>query len=449
MRIQKIKINQYKSIINMYIDDVNNINILIGPNNSGKSNLLDAIESLFLPTNQDVIFEDKESDYEIEIFLNADDKSFLKTSSNILLAKRQGNEKKYFLDNKEISNIDNLIIFFDKRFVRYDNKLLQNLDKIREDYRTLKTNHPVAFKKLMKFFNSFFPDIAEIISLEQSDELTNRLHSRLKKGDKVIEYARLGSGVRRIFAIMLYYYHPEYFVILVNEPETKLHPALIGKIRDFILSTENSYQSFITTHSPIFVTPTDIRYIFKVSKDKNHLTRFDTFSKNDYIDTNRLVQEFDADNLEIFFADKAILVEGVSDKILLKGLIKKYYQGRKEVKVISVSGKSNIGIYIKLMTIFKIDYLVLLDRDALTGIPIKDIQQFLPRRHSGYNKAIETLKEHKIFILPNGTIEKNYPRKYQRKDTKPLNALYALSQISDNDYYSSTMKYLREFINNI
>jgi hypothetical protein len=51
--------------------------------------------------------------------------------------------------------------------------------------------------------------------------------------------------------------------------------------------------------------------------------------------------------------------------------------------------------------------------------------------------------------LPNGSIEKHYPRKYQRDDKKPLNALRAVNQINASDYTSSTMAPLREIIESL
>ncbi len=211
---------------------------------------------------------------------------------------------------------------------------------------------------------------------------------------------------------------------------------------------------------------------FRVKKDKCQNTEVYYFTKKDNINKNRLVQEFNADNLEMFFADKVIVVEGVSDRILIRGLIDKFYYGDKEIKVVSVSGKNNIDIYMRLMEIFKIPYLILLDVDALYGLGVGAIRKYLsvghikPLKkvhHSRHHKRsmsrhgrqqlsgpalrqIEELKKHCIYILPNGTIEDNYPKRYQRRDTKPLNALYAASQITEDDFYSPTMANLREII---
>lgn len=468
MRIKNFNINQYKSLKNLKFDNFFDVNIFIGPNNSGKSNILDGIESLFLPFDNSDFFADKKAYYSFEIELDEEARTFFNTPAKILTAKRLGESKRYFLDNVEFEDLKKIDAFFSRRAVRINSLLVDNVEKIRTDYADLKLNYNVEFKKLWEIFHQYFPDIDEMISSEIPAEATQDIKARLKDGDKIVQFSRLGTGVRRIFVMMLYIFHPKYSIILMNEPEIHLHPALIKKTADMLKLNVKNEQVFFTTHSPIFITPDVLRQVFRVNKEKGSSTEVYYFTPNDNINKNRLAQEFNVDNLEMFFADEVVVVEGVSDKILIRGLIDKFYSGDKEIKVVSVSGKDNIGIYIKLMEIFKIPYLVLLDVDALYGLGVGVIRQYLlagnfkplkVKRHKKFRsrrrrqrlsgsalRQIEELKKHHIYILPNGAIENNYPRKYQRRDTKPLNALYAASQITSDDFYSQEMENLREVI---
>ncbi|MFH1564712.1 MAG: AAA family ATPase [bacterium] len=468
MRIKNLNINQYKSLKNLNLDNLFNVNIFIGPNNSGKSNILDGIESLFFPFDKSEFFADKKADYSFEIELDEEAKKFFNTRAEILSAKRFGDAKRYFFDNAAVEDLKKIEIFFSERAVRFNSFLVDNIEKIRTDYADLKENYNAEFKNLWQIFHQYFPDIEEMISSEISDETTQNIKARLKDGGKIVQFSRLGTGVRRIFVMMLYIFHPRYTLILMNEPEIHLHPAFIKKIANMLRVNVKGEQVFITTHSPIFITPDCLHQVFRVKKDKLQNTEVYYFTKKDNINKNRLVQEFNADNLEMFFADKVIVVEGVSDRILIRGLINKFYKGEKEIKVVSVSGKNNIDIYMRLMEIFKIPYLILLDVDALYGLGVGVIREYLSaenfkpfkiKRNKKFRsrrrrqqlsgsalRQIEELKKHHIYILPNGAIEDNYPRKYQRRDTKPLNALYAASQITSDDFYSPGMANLREVI---
>ena len=172
----------------------------------------------------------------------------------------------------------------------------------------------------------------------------------------------------------------------------------------------------------------------------------DRTTKN--IPRERLTQEINADNLEVFFADKVLMVEGVSDRLLMRGLIDRFYRGGLEIKVMEAHGKGNMDIYIGLLQRFHIPYVIMLDLDALDAWS----QEYLAGervRKNNRDFLIEELKSKEIFVLPNGSIEKHYPRRYQRDDKKPLNALRAAAQITATEYTSALMRSLREIIESL
>ena len=106
MKIQRIKIDGYRSLKNIDINDLNDVNIFYGDNNTGKSNIIDAIDIFFsekketVPTKEGIItnikFEGpidiKRSDffknrdepiyYEVHILLEKDDVQELKERIN-------------------------------------------------------------------------------------------------------------------------------------------------------------------------------------------------------------------------------------------------------------------------------------------------------------------------------------------------------------------------------
>jgi predicted ATP-dependent endonuclease of OLD family len=255
----------------------------------------------------------------------------------------------------------------------------------------------------------------------------------------------LGSGFQKIFIILLYALHPAYPVVLLDEPETHLHPGLIKRLLK-VLSTKATNQIILTTHSPLFVQPQTLFNIFRVirtTKEGTLVYNLDRSIKN--IPRERLTQELNADNLEVFFADKVLIVEGVSDRLLMRGLIDKFYRGGLEIKVMEAHGKGNMDIYIGLLQRFHIPYVIMLDLDALDAWS----QEYLAGQRARKNNReylIKSLKEQGIYILPNGSIEKHYPRKYQRDDKKPVNALHAVAQITASEYTSAIMSPLREII---
>ena len=148
----------------------------------------------------------------------------------------------------------------------------------------------------------------------------------------------------------------------------------------------------------------------------------------------------------MFFADKVLLVEGVSDRILMRGLIDRFYSVNKEIKVVETNGKGSMDVFSDVLEAFHIPYSILVDADAWgfwAG-------SFAARRGWSISRnravAARELFQHGVMILPSGTIERYYPQKYQREKKKPLNAMRAASQISRAEYQSAFMEPLRRLI---
>jgi len=144
-------------------------------------------------------------------------------------------------------------------------------------------------------------------------------------------------------------------------------------------------------------------------------------------------------------------ISGLSDRLLVRGLIDKFYQGQKDIKVIQTHGKGNVMLYLELLNIFKIPFLVILDRDAIRTNHIRDMMNYLQINLPPLSEQelINALKQYNIYILPNGDLENNYPRRYQLHDSKSNNALRAANLIGPEDYKSKVMSNLKEIIEDI
>ena len=422
MVIKKIKINKYKSIRKPLVLDLLPINILIGQNNCGKSNILDALEyvfnknldktNLFYPW-ADIFIEGQYQDQEFVLSLKNGQRNL---STQGLLEKL----------NQQIKRLN------ENSFADYQ--------QVKKDYKSL-FNYPESLNKFKKHLKNHFPKI----TLTENAMDIRYQKEGLYEGQRRVTMDYLGSGFGRIFTMLLYIFHPQYTVVIINEPETHLHPALIKKLL-WAMENAQAGQIIFTTHSPLFITPATLPHLFRISKEKNN-TQAHILNQGNF-NYDKLIKDLNADNLEMFLADKVVLVEGISDKLIIQGLINKFYKGNKEVKVIQTYGKSNTSVYADLLKIFKIPFLIILDRDVLRGYSLEGLIKHLDIKLKG-DRRIENLKKYNLYIFPNGSLEANYPRKYQRDKSKASNALYAANSITTEDFNSKKMKYLREIIESI
>ena len=412
MRITRLKINKYKSIKDpLEISNISNLNILVGPNNAGKTNILDSVQCLLNTPEDDDRYFDENIDVEIEGTLNGESffisnkKGELNTSGNFEKI------KKSFVRIGETSPVQEIIP--------------NNLKDFKEKY-------PNEYKDFSEALSFYFKDV------EINEELFI-LSTQKKRSVK-----RMGEGFKRLFIILFYIFNPDYGLIFIDEPELHLHPSIIKKFLLLLREKKMDNQIFLTTHHPTFVQAHHLTDIWRVARNENESTSVYRFaSKN--IDINRFIQEINDDNSGMLFADKVLLVEGVSDRIFMVEMINRFYKKDKDIKVVYTSGKGTIDLYANLCYMFNIPYAIMLDSDAINSSALKRVKNYKPASHK---KQRETLKEREIFILDRD-LEETYPRKYRRRETKPLSALFVSKKITEEDLNEKRMEVIKEILERI
>ena len=430
MHIQALRINHYKTVEEpIVLDRFSHLQILIGPNNSGKTNVLDAIEQFFNPSPDPDRFYDSRADLELTLRLKSGEYVSIKQHKNI---------QQWLIDGGKVQKNTSTILHIQKRVIRIGVEKTDTL-KVAQELKQFSSTHPAVYAQFCAMLKEYFNDI----------EISDRLFLATVFSDrKDRPLGRMGEGFKRLFVMLFYVYHPDYDIVLIDEPETHLHPTLIKKFVRVLKDKKLNNQIFLTTHSPVFVQPQQIAHLWRVARGENRNTKIYQLTDSGIaINTNRLEQELDADNSEMFFADQVLLVEGVSDRILMRGLIDRFYHGELDVKVMYANSKDNIDIYAKVFEAFKIPYLIMLDGDALRSHWSDVIAQTLyGNERANRNKKIQLLRRANIFIL-NGDLEKSYPRKYQRRDDKkPINALRAAHGITAQDLDTQEMRVIKSIL---
>lgn len=444
MTITKVKINLYKSIKKPVVLDLHDINIIIGQNNSGKSNILDAIEFALTDSKTESHIYYAKADIELDFrFTDNEQLKYEFPTSEAVFNLKKGTRELTF-DKKTIPYNRTLASILSSSFKRLNERAFLDTNQIENDFHSL-FNYPENLAKFRESLQHHFPKVS---ATENALDI-NYEHEGLYEGERRVTIDRIGSGFRRIFTTLLYIFHPQYSMVLIDEPEIHLHPAMVKKLL-WAMQNSQAGQIFFTTHSPLFITPVTLIQLIRVVKNEEGTQVFGLGKNN--INHQRLIQELNADNLEMFFTDKVILVEGVSDRILLRGLIDRFYKGHRDLKVIETHGKGNMLIFVKLLRVFNIPFAVILDWDAIKTNHLRDLVYNLNIKLPPMTEQefMQELKKFDIYIFPNGDLEANYPRKYQqREDSKTLSALKAARSITEHDFNSKPMFNLREIINNL
>lgn len=122
-------------------------------------------------------------------------------------------------------------------------------------------------------------------------------------------------------------------ILCIEEPEAHTHPQLqyifAREIKNIILGIDN-VQSIITTHSSHIVSQSDfsaLRY-FKYNNKNIEIYNFEKEMKELYKDNKDyysfLTKYLSIQSSELFFSDKVIFIEGISERILINYFMKQH-----------------------------------------------------------------------------------------------------------------------------
>jgi hypothetical protein len=155
-------------------------------------------------------------------------------------------------------------------------------------------------------------------------------------------------------------------VLLVEEPELYLRPQaqryLYRLLREFALSGN---QVIYSTHSPAFLNVARLDELVFVERLPETGTRALQPEPVSADDDFRVMTEFDAARSELFLARAVVLVEGLTEKLVLPFVFSAlgYDVDREAISIIECGGKPNIPLFARICGATGIPFVVVHDSD--------------------------------------------------------------------------------------
>ena len=107
-------------------------------------------------------------------------------------------------------------------------------------------------------------------------------------------------------------------IMVIEEPETHLHPALIKQVGELLsVAAQSGKQIFICTHSPFLVEQSALENFFIVKKNNNRTEVSATRSIDKLRD---LLYDLGMRPSDVLFSDAILLVEGLSDELFFNSI---------------------------------------------------------------------------------------------------------------------------------
>ncbi|WP_051865759.1 ATP-dependent nuclease [Metabacillus indicus] len=417
IKIKSFTIKRYRSIMELIInvDEDNNYITICGENNAGKTNSLRAVDLFFNPEKYVAEKDSPNHKYHgsrggavfpeitIEFLVDGKDRIKIKREfNNDGLNKTSGEklkvaglrDKKHKMQEKEVVAFLKKIQFFFVESINISLPKLINgmIDEIydleyeKSQFRGLKKELKDSFdnyiKGLLEILNKLANEINPVFKQYKEDwgvgfDLTSDITKfRDLITDDVLFYINdqsnkridaKGAGLQRLAYILLHFRIIEKIsnksiILLIDEPDVYLHQGLQKKLYDDLQKLTNKAQTFVTSHSQVFIDTYTLKNVFLLDLDinlryfdrkKQHFNVLETKLVNlDKEDGAKKIKEYlgiteeDYELLENY----NLIVEGETDKKYLEELASFFKLNIP--KIISANGADNIEKYLDFYNSF-------------------------------------------------------------------------------------------------
>ena len=282
-----------------------------------------------------------------------------------------------------------------ERSTNYQNAV-QYLEKLQQELDPNNSNS--EFGKMMNELNSVVSGVFPKSQIKVAADLTGAETLKAKysitlSSNVETSVAHQGTGMIRsaVFALLRYKKIWEEqkeqkfrgVIIGFEEPELFLHPNAAENMRNIIYELSgNNCQIIATTHSPymIDISQSKTQILNSYSLVENDYSRIIAFNHSDAFrrieeeDRSRvkMIQKIDNHVARVFFARKALIVEGDTEDIVFKKTIslmpeaiKKQIQS--DYQIVKANGKATIISFAKYLRAMNVDIFVVHDEDANTN----------------------------------------------------------------------------------
>lgn len=403
MYIKSFIVQNFRTLKDFSIEFEKGYNIIIGKNNTGKSNILKFLDKVF---NDECKFEP------IDVTtINNTERSTpeFKINTSIGIYEKK-NKNMYYLNENRIrvnyeqfkSELNKVKIIYIDIQKEYDKLTKIVVDKYNEFNEVSSTTYDsqinIDFSNVMGNGNNIYIKDESIYIIDEYSE-TSKIENK-------------SSGVQRVALIicLINLFKIEKtlskYVLLIDEPEGNLHVKAQKKMFDLLINFSKHHQVIISSHSTVFMKNRDFGVVNYVDREKNS----GTFIDNDNLGVKNFKKIRESLGLEIndtlFLNNEIIAVEGESDVILHEYIYERLNPNNNQYTFFTIEGADNaIQNIIALKQILNKDITIILDYDSKG----RDIEDNIRKK--------DFVKQSKVIFQPNnktsdGELEDLFPKDF-------------------------------------
>lgn len=388
MRIfRKIEIRNYRNVKHAELKDLRDLNIIIGPNNCGKTNLLEFIRwlkdmnlvdggyylcqeckklkesdsdimCLSLTATSDDFYLKEPNKRQMLLSISLDEKQIDQLVPRVLkkqkeklktaLCKQISNNIviERFSNSSHILTLKHFSIFIHESIIEEIRRnILYCPERRLQSYKEKDFVGYIREKELRSSQRGIWIDfLNKIVDAKIDDEKYENLIRKLDGEDFETPLSEQGSGVRSLACLAVDILFSDAKIVLIDEPELGLNPLVKQEFLNFLLEESKGRQIFIATQDPTFVNPI-------LWKDRNEKVSVYFYSpiEEKFIKIDLKQNQEDPNTFAGYLPhttslkDIHLYVEGTSDAYIFQILLEKHLKEKWHENWFEIMNK--VGIY--------------------------------------------------------------------------------------------------------
>ena len=297
----------------------------------------------------------------------------------------------------------------------------------------IKGNHAERYRiskkmseKATKFINEVWPE--HEIEFQVSIERDSNCYVLIKDKDneEFFEMDERSDGFKQFVSILLTLSAEsrdgtnKNNIILIDEPEIRLHPSGVQYIRDELMKIAKENLLIIASHSIFIIDKQNLERHVKIYKEKGE-TKMEEISKTNPFSEDMIYRALGTSIYEII-EPYILIFEGNTDKKLYDAFANKFKdeQDVSNLKTISATGVNEVRKYLKFFNQKTVTGIVLLDSDKEGRNVLKAIKENEKEFQKSSFEICDLIKSDKEEItledlLPLETIKRTFFKVYGKK----------------------------------
>jgi ABC-type cobalamin/Fe3+-siderophores transport system ATPase subunit len=416
MKIKTIRLERFRQFSNTTFH-VGDFNLLVGPNNCGKTTLLHAIRSFFLLMNGHVRFDGPVAQYHrrflasaeeiaptpdirelwykqatakpLTISLTFDDEvpfsvvlrqqfGQIHVSAEDLPHKLTASKAATYLGTK-VAFIPGLVgvLVTEPYATGARRNALATQGRYSEIFRSglqqLKTNSPALVQKINEWLKDLFGLTVSTIAFDaQADEFVTVKYTQDHSEFDVVSS---GAGLQQVIQMLTYLYLSQPRILLIDEPDAHLHSKLQARLGELFrrVSKDLDAQVFLSTHSLDLIDTFSTNEVLVVDSKKKTIAPIG--ANTDLVSVLVEANIVDVSALSRLLSSRRLVVIEDKDQTILKAIDKAagspLFSAKSSSHVLPAKGVGNfraiadLGKVLKGLTGTKFDLIFIQDRDGM------------------------------------------------------------------------------------